>query len=283
MKIVRNIFVFVMLFGIGYFLFKVSKDKNGHFIAPIVTQTAADSFFIFPNVKGPMDSTVVQSMHRSDWRKYSTGPNFGIAVLLLDTGKESNWMGIAHAFKTFGIPFKFYTNVDSALKNDVVYAYPAIDASINQNILNKLAAFPQKGGTLISQNIESGLDQVFGFKTSSGTNQNYKIRIADINNPILKEFTDSKEREISLCDPKLFKESEGTYNYGELMGNPLMVYPNGMAFLTERDYPTGGKAYCFGMDLGYFSLTCNDDRSLEAFRTYVNSYESLHYGRDFPE
>jgi hypothetical protein len=212
MKIIRNLFVFIMLFGIGYFLFKVGKDNNGHFIANVVTGTAADSFFTYPNLKGPMDSTVVPTMHRSSWRKYSTGPNFGIAVLLLDTGNESNWLGIVHSFKSFGIPFKLYTNVDSALKNDVVYAYPSIDATINQNILNKLAAFPARGGTLITQNIESGLNQVFGFKTSYGTNKNYKIRIADFNNPVLKEFTDSKEREISLADPKLFKESEGTYN-----------------------------------------------------------------------
>ncbi len=270
MKIIRNIFVFIMLFGIGYFLFKVTRDRNGHFIAQV---TAADSVFIFPNLKGPLDSTVIKPMHRSTWTKYSKGPNYGIAVLLLDTGTNSNWMGLVHAFKTFGIPFKLYNNVDSALKNDVVYAYPAIDASLNPTTLAKLTNFPQKGGTLIAQNVESGLNQVFGFRAAYGTSQNYKIRIADFNNPVLKEFTDSKEREISLADPKLFKESEGTYDYSGLMGNPLMVYPSGMAFLTERDYPTGGKAYCFGMDLGYFSLTCNNERALEAYRTYVNSYE----------
>ena len=268
MKIVRNIFVFVMLFGIIYFLFKVDRDKNGHFIA---TVTANDSIFIFPNLKGPTDSTVIKPTHRSSWKKYSTGPSFGVAVLLLDTGKESNWMGLVHAFKTFGIPFKLYTNVDSALKSDVVYAYPSIDASLNPTILAKLTNYPQRGGTLIAQNIESGISQVFGFRASYGTTHNYKIRIADFNNPILKEFNDSKEREISLADPKLFKESEGTYNYSNLMGNPLMVYPNGMAFLTERDYPGGGKAYCFGMDLGYFSLTCNDERGLNFCLFYAKT------------
>ncbi len=271
MKIIRNIFIIVLLFGIGYFLFRVNIEK-GHFIP---NATAADSLFIFPGVKGPMDSTVIPPVKRSSWKKYATGDNFGVAVVLLDTSVNSNWMGLAHAFKSFGIPFKFYyyTDIDEALKSDVVYMYPTIDAGFRGDVLAKLANYPRRGGTLIGQCVESGMNDVFGFRTSNGTSQNYVMRISDFDNPIVKEFTDPHEREIRIADPKLFTESEGTYDYGGVTGKPLMVYPNGNAFLTEKDYPGGGKAFCFGMDLGYFALTCNDERAMEAYRSYVNTYE----------
>lgn len=270
MRIIRNLILIIFLLAVGYFLFKYKQSRDE---ANPLTDLTKDSVYIFPGVKGPMNASIVQPMHRTSWKKYATGEDYGIAVLLLDSSQNSNWMGLVHAFKSFGIPFKFYTNVDEALKNDVVYVYPGVDASTNPVILAKLTNFPQRGGTLIGQCVDGGLDQVFGFNTSNGTNQNYRIRISNFNSPILKEFTDPKEKEISLANPQLFKESEGTFNYSGLMGSPLMVYPNGMAFLTERDYAGGGKAYCFGMDLGYWELTATDDRALEAHRTYVNSYE----------
>jgi hypothetical protein len=71
----------------------------------------------------------------------------------------------------------------------------------------------------------------------------------------------------------LFKQSEGTYEYSGLAGSPLMAYPDGNTFLTEMNYAGGGKAFAFGIDLGYFALTCQNARSMEAYRTYVNSYE----------
>ncbi|HTB31750.1 MAG TPA: hypothetical protein VK808_06975 [Bacteroidia bacterium] len=269
MKIVRNLFVLVLLFGIGYFLVKVSRDK-GNFIPTLIPE---DSVFKFPNLVGPMDSTVIKPMHRTSWKKYATGEGFGIAVLLTDTSVNSNWLGIVHAFKSFGIPFRLYTNVDSALQHDVVYVYPTINASMDGSMLAKLAQFPQKGGTLIGQDIEGGLSQVFGFTGMYGSTTNFKIQIKDINNPVLKDFTDSKEREISLGNPETYKECVGTYGYIGLFGKPLMAYPNGQAFMTERDYPGGGRAYAFGTDLGFFTLMCHNEMSYDAFRTYVNSYE----------
>jgi hypothetical protein len=270
MKIIRNLFVIVLLFGIGYFLFKVDRDNGGNFIAQV---SQADSVFIFPGVKGPADSTVIKPTHRSSWKKYATGENYGIAVLLMDTSDNANWLGLVHTFKSFGIPFRFYTNVDSALKNDVVFVYPFINGSMDQTALAKLAQFPQKGGTLIGQCVEGALNQVFGFTSMYTTNRNFKIEIADFDNPILKEFTDPNELEIILANKVLVKQSEGTYEYMGLMGKPLMVYPDGRAFLTERDFAGGGKAYAFGINLGYFAMICEDVRSLGAFRTYANGYE----------
>ncbi len=269
MKIVRGLFILVLLFGIGYFLYKVDHEK-GEFIPALVT---TDSVYRFPKLTGPMDSTVIQPMHRTSWKKYSKGESYGVAILLLDTNDNSNWLGLVHTFKSFGIPFKIYTNVDSALKHDVIYVYPFINGSMDRTALNKLAQFPQHGGTLIAQCVEGILDPVFGFTSMISTNKNFSVKIADANNPLLKEFTDPKEREIRLADHTIFKESEGTYGYSGLMGNPLMVYPNGQAFLTERDYAGGGKAFAFGINVGYFAMVCEDARSMQANRTYVNSYE----------
>jgi len=269
MKIVRIICLAAVLIGIGYFMFGVVRGKDpfkpGAF--------DKDSVFIFPGVTGPMDSTIIQPLHRTSWTKYATGENYGIAILLTDTGVNSNWLGLVHAFKSFGIPFRLYINVDSALQNDVVYVYPSIDASMNSVTLHKLAEFPKKGGTLIGQCIEGELNSVFGFKKAVASTANFKIDISDFNNPLLNEFTDSKEREISLGNSEIYKETVGTYGYTGLSGKPLMVYPNGDAFLTERKFTGGGKAYAFGTDIGFFTLMCHNEMSFDAFRTYVNSYE----------
>ncbi len=269
MKIVRSLFILVLLFGIGYFLFKVDHEK-GEFIPTLVS---TDSVYRFSKLTGPMDSTIIQPMHRTSWKTYSKGESYGIAILLLDTNDNSNWLGLVHTFKSFGIPFKVYANVDSALKHDVIYVYPFINGSMDRIALNKLAQFPQHGGTLIAQCVEGILDPVFGFTSMISTKKNFSARIADVNSPLLKEFTDPKEREIMFANHALFNESEGTYGYSGLMGNPLMVYPNGQAFLTERDYAGGGKAFAFGINIGYFAMACENARDLEAYRTYTNSYE----------
>jgi hypothetical protein len=269
MKIVRIICVLAVLFGIGFFMFGIVRGKDpfkaGYF--------DKDSVFIFHGVTGPMDSTIIQPMHRTSWTKYATGENYGIAILLTDTSVNSNWLGLVHAFKSFGIPFRLYMNVDSALQNDVVYVYPSIDGSMNGATLRKLAKYPKNGGTLIGQCIEGGLDKVFGFKKVIASDTNFKIRMSDYSNPLLQEFTDSKEREISLGSSLTYKETVGTYGYTGLSGKPLMVYPNGQAFLTERSFPGGGKAFAFGTDIGFFTLMCHNEMSFDAFRTYVNSYE----------
>jgi len=269
MKIIRSIFLVVLLFGIGYFLFKVGSDKDKF----VPTLISVDSVYKFPNVKGPMDSTVIAPTHRTSWKKYADGESYGVAILLLDTNDNSNWLGLVHTFKTFGIPFRIYTNVDSALKHDVVYVYPYINGAMDRTALAKLTNFPQKGGTLIAQCVEGVLNPVFGFNSMITTNKNFSAQIADTNNPLLKEFTDRKERKIMFADPELFKESEGTYGYSGLMGNPLMVYPNGQAFLTERDFKGGGRAFAFGINIGYYALVCEGGRTLQAWRSYVNSYE----------
>jgi hypothetical protein len=271
MKIIRTLFAIVLLFGIGYFLIVVNNGKGN--LLP--TFVATDSVYIFPGVKGPMDSSIIKPMHRTSWRKYDNGEKYGIGVLLTDTTVNSCWLGIVHAFKTFGIPFRLYTNVDEAVAHhDVIFVYPTVNASMDQHMLSVLEKFPlQPGHTLIAQDVEGALDETCGFKGMIGSTHNFKINIVDTSNPILKEFTDPKERQISLANHDTYRESIGTYCYLDLLGKPLMTYPNGQAFLTERDFPGGGKSFAFGTDLGFFTLMAHNEMSYDAFRTYVNSYE----------
>jgi hypothetical protein len=268
MKYLRAIFALMMLFFIGYFIFNtvINKNVSGH---ELVTQ---DSIYYFKGLTGPAGRSVITPPHRSSWRKYSHGNNFGIGIFLTDT--NCNWLGIAHAFKTFGIPFKFTTNVDTAILHDVVLVYPVVSAEkINPYALSRLAEFPKKGGTLIGDCVAGGLFPTFGITQANVSDKNFKIRMHDIYNPLLKEFTDPKEREISLGNTKESLETINTYNYFHPTGGSLMIYPNGCAFLTQNNFPGTGKAFAFGIDLGYFFLNCTNEKSDDAFRTYVNSYE----------
>lgn len=266
MRIRKRLVILFLLIAsfIGYKYYKRHKAKG--------PEVSEEMMFLFTDMQGPLKKSVLPLKQRTSWRNYATGPNYGIAVLLSDT--NSAWLGIVHAFKSFGIPFKLYTNTDSALKHDMVMVYPMLTGKLfKEQELIHMDEYLHTGGTLLGVNVLGGLTEDFGFTEAIPSRKNFRVKLYDRDNARLSDFTDANEREISLGDPTNFKETIGTYSYSKPVLAPLLVYGNNEACLTQYHFKSGGSAFALGIDLGEFVLRSENERGFNAQRTYVNDYE----------
>lgn len=275
MKIIRNIFFGFFIVLIIYFVYESNFSNNNSKEGALKFLDNTDSVSLFEGITGPKDTTIIPPFKRSDWRIYSHGADYGIGVFLSDTGAGSCWLGLVHTFKSFGIPFKLTTNIDTALKHDVVLIYPEISYyRVDDNVVNKVNKYLKQGGTVIGDCVVNGpLLSTFGITSTTHSTTDFKIDIYDTNNPLLKEFTNPKEREISLGDPDVYHQTMDTYEYRGAKNKPLLTFKNGTACMVQNSFPDGGKTYSFAIDLGYFFLTCQNGRSYNAYRTFCDGYE----------
>ncbi len=266
MRIRKRLVILLLLIAgfIGYKYYKRHKTKG--------SDVSEEMMFLFKDKQGPLTKSILPLKQKTSWRNYATGPSYGVAVLLSDT--NSAWLGIVHAFKSFGIPFRLYSNTDSAIKHDMVMVYPMLTGKLfKEQELIRMDDYLRNGGTLLAVNVLGGITEDFGFAEAIPSRKNFKVKINDKNNARLSEFTDAKETEISLGDRNNFKETIGTYSYSKPLSTPLLVYENNEACLTQYHFKSGGSAFALGIDIGEFVLRSENERGFNAQRTYVNDYE----------
>ena len=266
MRIRKRLIVLILLIVgiIGYKYYKRIHKSN--------FEIDKKQVYIFKDKEGPLTNSTLPTFAKTSWKKYTGGPNYGIGILLSDT--NSSWLGLVHAFKSFGIQFKIYTTTDDAIKHDVILVYPLISGKVfKENDLKKLDNYLRHGGTLIGVNVLGGLIEDFGFKNAIPSRTNFKVKINDMESIITNKFTDAKEQEISLGDKNSFDKTIGTYHYSLPATKPILIYENGEACMTQYYYKGNGKAFALGIDLGEFALRSENERGFNAQRTYVNDYE----------
>lgn len=223
-------------------------------------------------IPAALPKSIVPPPIKATWKKYDFHSSYGIGVFITDT--NSCWLGLVHAFKSFGIPFSLCTNVDSATRHSMVLVYPAVSGMYcKPDAFDKLTQYVKHGGTLLATNVYGGLNQLFGFDDILASKTNYRIKLHDAGSSLLHEFDCLEEKEISLGDSETYKEVVGTYSYLQPESTPLLTYENGQACCTQAFYPGGGKAYALGIDLGMFIIMAEDNHTYEAWRLYVNGYE----------
>lgn len=231
-----------------------------------------DQMYLFRDKIGPETLSTVKKCIPTSWKKYNSGENYGIGILLSDTA--SSWLGLVHAFKSFGIPFKVHTKVEEAMKHDMVMVYPMISGNVfTKKELKQMDAFLKKGKTLVGFNVLGGLTEDFGIGGATPSKENYAINIIDTANVLLKEFTSSIERKIMLGRQSDFEEVMGTYSYQNTALIPLLSYESGEACMTQYYFRDGGRAFALGLDLGEYIMRYENGRTYNAHRTYVNGYE----------
>jgi peptidoglycan/xylan/chitin deacetylase (PgdA/CDA1 family) len=228
-------------------------------------------FHEFPGVAGPPGVTVVARKTRTSWQSYGEGSTGRLAVLL--TESDSSWLGLAHALKSFGVPFRITTSVAEALKHKVVLVYPIVSGKVlSQDELKALASFPRQGGHLIGVKVlGGGMNEVFGFTDTLSSRRRFDIRLDPTSSPVLADFTEEREQAIQLGDPDRFAEIVGTFGYSEPR-RTLAVYGDGSAAIIERAYAEG-RAYAFGFDIGDYFFRGHHARHHRAHRSYVNAFE----------
>ena len=266
MRIRKRVVILFLLIG-GFVAYKLCTKNKAE-----TTEVPDDKMYIFPELNGPQATSHVKPEQPTSWKKYGSGPNYGIGILLTDT--NSSWLGIVHAFKSFGIPFKIHTDAASALRHRVVLVYPIISGkACRENEFRLMDEFLRNSGVIIGINVLGGITEDFGFTEAIPSRKNFKAVLNDTNSDVLKEFTDPKERVISLGDKSTFKEIIGTYSFTKPALIPLLSYENREACMTQYYFKGGGKAFALGIDLGEFILRSENERGFNAQRTYVNDYE----------
>lgn len=226
----------------------------------------------YPGLAGPSEATPVAPHEPTPWEAYDGGSPSRLAVLLTDP--DSAWLGLAHALKSFGVPFRVTTDVSQALQHKVVLVYPRISGRVLSGAeLKAIAAYPRGGGHLIGVNVlGGGLNKVFGFAEAKESRRRFRMSFDGARSPLVSEFTHEMERSIPLGNPQAHGETVGTLGFSELREAPLAVYEDGSAAITWRAFGDG-RAYAFGFDIGDFFFRAHHARHYAAHRSYVNAFE----------
>jgi hypothetical protein len=225
----------------------------------------------FSGVSGPETDAAVAAPGDA-LARYSTGSSSRLAVLLTDA--DSAWLGLAHGLKSIGVPFVITRDYRVALRHKVVFVYPYLSGkALPPEGLRAIARFPRDGGTLIAQNVLGGdLNEVFGFGEAVPTTRSTRMEF-NTGVSVAAEFTEPEERVIRIGADGDGGDLRGAYAYTEPRNPPLAVYGDRTAAITHKPY-AAGRAYAFGIDVGYLILKGHNTRQeLRIATHYANSYE----------
>ncbi|MDH4088026.1 MAG: hypothetical protein OEV71_15510 [Nitrospira sp.] len=226
-----------------------------------------------PGVIGPATPSLVSQPEPTLPSHYAGGGSSRLAILVTDV--QSNWLGLAHGLKSFGVPFTVTTDPYEALRHRVIMVYPVLSGRVlPPTALKAVVAHPRKGGTLIASNIYGeGVEKVFGFQEIRYGRDHYELRLA-VDAPLLEEFTDPAEQVLPLGNHAKRVLPIATWSYSETKEPPLARYEDGSAAITRRSYEVG-HAYAIGLDLGHLLLKGHNLRDEGLARSYDNRYEPM--------
>ena len=199
-----------------------------------------------------------------------------MAVLITD--ENSNWLGVAHGFKTIGIPFILTTDVERALTHDAVFVYPMISGrTMAPKDLRALGQYPQKGGTLIATNVlGGGLNEIFGFEEVRETKE-YAFVDFDLQTNEGQKLQAIGQHKIKIGSETKIASNPGSNAYLLPLQAPIAVYENGQAAITKREFTNdqgaNGVAYAIGLDLGQLLLKGHNFREDDIAYAYANHYQ----------
>lgn len=245
---------------VGWFHIQFTEDQ-----LPILKP---DDVFVFQDVTGPMEKTVVAPSGLSSPDHYAIGGPSRLAVLL--TEERSNWLGVAHGLKSIGVPFVVTRDYREALKHRVILVYPTITGtSFSREAIRTLAAVPRNGGTLIAtQILGGGLEEVFGYSGAVVASRHQEIRWNRAH-PLMEQMTDPAEWVTKLNGKQ--ENTIGTYAFVQARG-ALGSYPDGSVAVTAKDYARG-HAYAIGLDLGALLLKGYNNRTDGLTTSFDNRFD----------
>jgi len=243
-------------------------------IAGIYYYIASARYYVFEGVKGPSEASKITVSVKDPLKRYATGSESRLTILLTDL--NSSWLGLAHGLKAVGVPFTVTTDYKEALRHKMVLVYPMISGSnLSSEALRALAAYPRKGGTLVGFNVlGGGLNQTFGF-TEAVPSRKHSVISLNTDLPLTASFTEPEEKQLTLYqeDKKHTpRTTMGSYSYSFPVEQPLAMYEDGSAAITEKFYARG-RAYAVGLDLGHLILKAHNFRYDGMAFNYVNGYK----------
>ena len=131
-------------------------------LAGVIWSVSQGEVYRFAGVAGPDEVSAPPPMQKASISDFDHGSDHRLAILVTDP--NSGWLGLARGLKSHGIPFRMTTDVASALRHKVVFAYPMISGrALKSSDFAKLAQHVHQGGYLLAFDVEGGgLESLFG-------------------------------------------------------------------------------------------------------------------------
>lgn len=226
----------------GTIVYLIFISILGYFAFLILSITPLD------NLKGPLSPSVIRQPQPTSMDIYQQDGLNNLAVLVTDRGSE--WLYLANALKTFGIPFTMTTDYKEAIRHKVILVYP-----LNWNNLLKedgkqaLVKYAKGGGTLIASAVSAqGYNEIFGFKDSTITLVHDHVNLQD---PKLFDITNPKELKLIIGDPEESAYNVSSYDLYNFTGNVIAKFEDGSPAIIQQK-SANGSSYAINFDLGEF-------------------------------
>lgn len=233
---------------------------------------SSGNIFEFDGVMGPLSVSTIADAAASNWQVYDEGSSSRLAILLTD--ENSAWLGLVHGLKTIGVPFRLTTNIDQALKHNVVLVYPRISGKVlDSPQLKKIANYARNGGNLIGINVlGGGLQSIFGFESVKPSRTHYSLELQN-NHALTKKFPDEDLRKIRVSTQAPDDSSFGTNSYIKPKHSPLALYNDGSAAIVTNKF-RDSEVYAIGFDIGFYLLKAYNRRMENVADSYANGFEA---------
>jgi hypothetical protein len=226
---------------------------------------------LFPNLKGPRPPSKILKSKADTWMRYHTNSTNSFAVYLTDA--SSDFLGLVHAFHTFGIPVSLHINLKEALQHKVVLLYPIVtENNLPADKMRLIQDFVIQGGTVIGTNVVGVNKSHFGIKYNKLAQNRFSAFICAKSDTLMQQFKLPEEQKLSFGNKKDYKSIFESYGYKPTTATPLIQFEDSSALLT-RLLKGKGQVFAMGLDLGEFFSRCQNSRGFNGGRTYVNGYE----------
>jgi peptidoglycan/xylan/chitin deacetylase (PgdA/CDA1 family) len=196
-------------------------------------------------------------------------------VALVTAGEPLESVAARRALQAMGIPYDVVPPTALAARYPLaILPGPLHNTSLTAAEREAVYGFVSGGGVLVATHVEgSDYFPLFGLSSAAPARDRFRVRFLEgVENGWLRYLDHPKEREISLGDPALFKETIWTVRYGEGQGRPLAAFPDGGAAAVVNDYDAG-QALALGMSLAQTVLLAQVGQHYEPGRQFVNSFE----------
>lgn len=204
---------------------------------------------------------------------HAAEPRYRVALVLTEDALES--LAARRSLQAMGIPYDVVapTGLSPAYALAILPG-PLYNRTLSPAHREAVYGFVSGGGLLLATQVEgSDYFPLFGLDGARAQRDRFRLRFAaGVEDAWLRYIDHPKEREISLGDPTLFKETIWTVGYGVTQGRALATFPDGSAAIVVNDYDAG-QAVTLGASLTQTVLLAQVGQHYEAGRQYVNSFE----------
>ena len=223
---------------------------------------SSTAIYEFEGVSGPGTKSQVLEPPPIKVEDYDKGGANRLAVLVTDA--EADWMGLLRGFKAHGIPVTFTKDPTTALRHQVVLAYPTISGRVLSGpAIRQLARHAQSGGTLITFDLAGGgLEDLFGISAQSPNRDRTAIEWSG-NSP--------REERLSRFSSRQAESRIGSLGITPTTAQVLAKFDDGSAAAVCRR--AGGNACLLGVDLGSMAQRAMNGRSELFSPDSVNAYQ----------